>query len=155
MKYKLTEETKEWCGRTLHRIEAVVSFGNVTAGEEGGWIEKEENLSQEGLCWVYNDAWVSGNARVCDDAWVSGNARITSEDDWIYIKGLGRENRGTTVCRTENGIIVACGCFRGNLDEFAAKVIATHADSKYAREYLSFIETVKIHFGLEDKKEDI
>ena len=189
MKYKLTEETKDFYGATLYRIEAVESFGNVKAGEKGGWIEKEENLSQAGDCWVcdnacmYGNARVYGNAQVCDNACVRGNAcvcddarvygnaqvyddacvygnaqvyddaRITSDDDWLYVKGLGSVNRGTTVCRTKKGVIVVCGCFCGDLDEFAAKVIATHGNSKYAREYLSFIEPVKIHFGLEDKED--
>ena len=47
-KYRLTEETKEWCGRTLHRIEALKDFGDVKAGDKGGWIEQEENLNQDG-----------------------------------------------------------------------------------------------------------
>ena len=76
MKYRLTDETKEWCGRTLHRIEALKSFGDMSAGEKGGWIEKEENLSQEGSCWVSGDARVYGYARVCDNAWVYGDAQV-------------------------------------------------------------------------------
>lgn len=67
MKYRLTDETKEYYGRILHRIEAVETFGSVEAGEKGGWIEKEANLSQEGLSWVSGDAWVYGNSQVCDD----------------------------------------------------------------------------------------
>ena len=82
MKYRLTDETKEFYGRILHRIEAIETFGNVEAGEKGGWIEKEENLSQEGLCWVcdnaqvYGDARVYDNAQVCGDALVCDNARV-------------------------------------------------------------------------------
>ena len=55
-KYELTAETKFVCGKTLHRIKALISFGCIEAGELGGWIEKEENLSHDG------DAWVCGNA---------------------------------------------------------------------------------------------
>ena len=88
-KYERTDETQEWNGRTLHRIRALADFGDVKAGELGGWIEKEENLSHNGNAWVYGDAqvcgdaWVCGdarvygNARVCDNAWVCGNA-------WVY-----------------------------------------------------------------------
>ena len=76
MKYRLTDETKEFYGRILHRIEAIETFGNVEAGEKGGWIEKEENLSQEGLCWVCGDAQVYGNALVYDNAWVYGDAQV-------------------------------------------------------------------------------
>ena len=41
-------------GRTLHRIHALKSFGNVKKGDLGGWVESEENLSQEGECWIYD-----------------------------------------------------------------------------------------------------
>ena len=69
-KYKLTKNTKEWCGTTLFQIEALISFGSVSKGELGGYIEAEKNLS------VYGDAWVYGDARVYDNARVSGNARV-------------------------------------------------------------------------------
>jgi len=59
-KYKLTKNIKELGGRTLFQIEATTSFGLVSKGELGGYIENEENLSQSG------NAWVSGNAQVYD-----------------------------------------------------------------------------------------
>lgn len=71
MKYKLTDETMTTkSGIVLHRIECVCSFGNVKAGDKGGWIEKEENLSQYNNCWVYDNAIVCYNAGVCDNAYV-------------------------------------------------------------------------------------
>ena len=70
-KYKLTKESIEVYGRKLYRIQATASFSNVVKGDEGGFIEKEENLSQE------NNAWVAGNARVSGDAWVYGNAQVS------------------------------------------------------------------------------
>ena len=75
-KYELTSETKVFLGKTLYRIKALVQFGNVNAGDLGGWIEKEENLSQSGNAWVYGNASVSGDARVYGDASVSGNASV-------------------------------------------------------------------------------
>lgn len=69
----------------------------------------------------------------------------------FLIIGIGSCNRPTTVFRTkENGLRVSCGCFCGDLNEFAAKVKETHGDSKYAWEYMSFIETVKIHFKVKE-----
>ena len=64
MKYKLTEETKklDYSDVILHRIECVEAFGDVEVGEKGGWVESEKNLSQDGLCWVYDDAMVYGDA---------------------------------------------------------------------------------------------
>ena len=63
-KYKLTKKAKVVFGRTLLQIEATVSFGAVKKGDKGGWVEKEDNLSQEGNAWVSGNAEVSGNARV-------------------------------------------------------------------------------------------
>ena len=76
MKYKLTEETQRYYGRNLYRIQALKDFGRVKAGDLGGWIEKESNLSQEGDCWIYDDAKVYGDAQVLGNAIVSENARV-------------------------------------------------------------------------------
>ena len=45
-KYELTTETLQFAGHILHRIKALKDFRSVKAGELGGWIESEENLSQ-------------------------------------------------------------------------------------------------------------
>ncbi|MBE6924560.1 MAG: polymer-forming cytoskeletal protein, partial [Ruminococcaceae bacterium] len=86
-KYEFTGETKQWWGRTLHRIRATVSFGNVSAGEVGGWIEKEENLSHEGNAWVYGEAQVYGKAQVYGEAQVWGNAKVWG-NAWVYGEAL-------------------------------------------------------------------
>lgn len=75
-KYEITEETLVFDGHVLHRIKAVRDFGSVKEGDEGGWIEKEENLFHEGCAWVHGDALAYGNAKVYGDAWVSGNAQV-------------------------------------------------------------------------------
>lgn len=75
-KYILTEKTKKVNGHILHRIKAVADFGNVHFGELGGWVESERNLSHSGCCWVHDDAYVYGNAKIYDDAQVFGNARV-------------------------------------------------------------------------------
>ena len=69
-KYELTNETIEIGGKTLHRIKAVRDFANIKAGDLGGFIEKEGNLSHNGNAWVYD------NAKVCDNARVYGNAKV-------------------------------------------------------------------------------
>lgn len=98
MKYKLTDETMTTeSGILLHRIECVCSFGNVKAGDKGGWIEKEKNLSQYGDAWVYGDArvygdaWVSDNACVYENAWVYGEAWV-SGDAWVFGKSRVYDN---------------------------------------------------------------
>ena len=70
-KYRIdyTQKIEEF-GRTLYRIVALADFGNVTTGDQGGYIESERNLSQ------YGNAWVCGNARVYDNARVHSNAIV-------------------------------------------------------------------------------
>ena len=75
-KYKLTNESVIVNDKTLHRIEALRDFGDVKKGYKGGFIEKEENLSQNGNCWVYDNAKVYNNAKVFDYADIYGNAEI-------------------------------------------------------------------------------
>ena len=75
-KYKLTDETMEYCAHTLHRIEALIDFGDVKKGDKGGWIEQESNLSQEGDCWIYGRAMVFEDAKVSGDAEISGRAEV-------------------------------------------------------------------------------
>lgn len=77
MKYELTKETKKIDLRTLYRIRALKNFGNVKKGDLGGWVEFEENLSQEGDCWIFGDAKVIGKARVSEDAEVGDHAIIS------------------------------------------------------------------------------
>lgn len=87
-KYSLTGKSIYYSGRTLFQIKAGFSFGSIVKGEIGGYVEKEENLSQDGDAWVsgnaqvYGDAYVSGNAQVYGNARVSGNAYV-SGNAWV------------------------------------------------------------------------
>lgn len=149
-KYELTDETIEVYGTALHRIKALKDFGNVKKGELGGYVESERNLSQEGNCWVCDNARVYSNAKVFGNAEVCGNAEVFGNADYITIKGLGSKYRNTTIFRTKENIAVKCGCFYGTLAEFVDKVKETHGNSKFAKEYLALIDLVKIHFELEE-----
>ena len=175
-KFELTTESITFLGRTLFRIKALISFGDVEAGELGGYIEKEGNLSHEGNAWVYDnarvydnawvcgdarvygdarvcgDAEVCGDARVCGNAWVCGNAEVYGDADIATISGFGSEYRTTTFFRTKNNeIAVKCGCFYGTLAEFREKVKETHGDNRYAKEYLMIADLMEMHFRGEEK----
>ena len=87
-KYELTEETTNIFGKTLHRIRATRDFSNVHAGDLGGFIENELNLSHDRDTWVYGNALVYGDARVGGKALVGGDARVggnasVSGDAWV------------------------------------------------------------------------
>lgn len=113
-KYEFTGETKVVLGITLRQIRALIAIplSGVSVGDVGGWIEKEDNLSQAsdsawisghaqisgnariydnariyGNAWIYGDARISGNAQIYGGAWISGNAQIYG-NAWIY--GIAR-----------------------------------------------------------------
>lgn len=75
-KYRLTDETIEFNGVKLHRIEALKDFGRVMKGEKGGFVQRESNLSQLGNCWIFNDSKAIGNSLVSKNAVLSGNSII-------------------------------------------------------------------------------
>lgn len=126
-KFELTANSKMHLGKKLFQIRALISFGNVEEGDLGGFIEKEDNLSQ------------------------SGNARVYGNADYTTIKGFGRNCRNTTFFKSEDDDVkVVCGCFLGTLDEFRQKVKETHGDSKYAKEYLMIADLMELHFRKEN-----
>jgi hypothetical protein len=130
-KYELTSETKFVIGKTLYRIKALVSFGTVSAGDTGGFVEKEENLSQSGDAWVYGNAEVSGNAEVC------------------WFSNVGSENGTLTAMKDKSGgIIVNRGCFNGTLQEFQDAVKERHGDNEHGRMYAALITAIKIKMGV-------
>lgn len=78
MKYEFTGETKKSCGKVLHRIRAVRSFNGVKKGQLGGFIESEDNLSQNGNAWICSNAEVYGDARVYGDILI-GNTEVRKQ----------------------------------------------------------------------------
>ena len=180
-KYEFTGETKEFYGRTLKRIRAKISFGNVIKGEIGGWIEKEGNLFHNGNAWVYGEAKVYGNAKVYDNAWVYGEAKVCGEakvygnakvydNAWVYgeakvcgnaeviktrhiilFSKVGSRNDTLTAFRTKTGFSIKVGCFLGSLELFIEKVKETHGDNKYAKEYRAVAEVIRVRFSEEEQ----
>lgn len=74
-KYRLTHEEWFYNGRNLHRIKALRSFGNVQAGDLGGWVESMDNLSHEGNCWIFD------NSKVYGKACLRGNDELHNEQE--------------------------------------------------------------------------
>ncbi|SFC90912.1 hypothetical protein [Clostridium uliginosum] len=101
-KYKLTNQFILWREKKLYRIKSLISFDDVKEGELGGYIENENNLSQEGKCWVFNNAKIFenarifGNARISDYAQISGNAMIY---DYSLVYGNAQVYGGTEIRR--------------------------------------------------------
>jgi carbonic anhydrase/acetyltransferase-like protein (isoleucine patch superfamily) len=80
-KYQLlANDSIEVDGHKLYRIQALMNIitqvGTVSKGDLGGYIEKYDNLSLNGACWVLQNARVYGNALISDAAVVYGSAQV-------------------------------------------------------------------------------
>lgn len=151
-KYELTDETKGERGVTLHRIRALVDIKryDVKAGDLGGWVEKESNLSHE------NDAWVGGNARVTGNPHVAENACVSKTDHVLVAGPIGSRGGTTTFFRGKFSdgfaISVCCGCFRGTVAEFRVKVKQTHGDSKHGKAYQLAADLAETQIELDEEE---
>jgi hypothetical protein len=100
-----------------YRIRALRSFGDVNAGDLGGFIASELNLSHSGNCWVYDEARVSDYGRVEGNARVSGHAHIYGR---AVVKGNAAISDFAAVC----GIAVVSGGTLGGSTMIQASVQA-------------------------------
>ena len=151
-KYKLTDETINFCGKKLFRIKALKDFEDVKKGDKGGFIEDEHNLSHDGNSWVYGNAMVCGNARVYDNAivygnaWVYGNAKIENNFDYIVFKNWWSSGRYFTWTRSND--MWKVGCFYGTGEELIKKA---YKDSEFSgRQYeriVKYVEEIKKENG--------
>ena len=66
--------------------------------------------------------------------------------DISIIGPIGSRKSYTTCYKTDKGIFVQCGCFKGSLDEFVIRVKETHKGNTHERDYLAMVEFVKIKF---------
>ena len=146
-KFKLTDEKKECCGRTLHRIVCLTAFASVQVGELGGWVESEKNLSQDGNAWVY------GDADVCGDALVYGDAKVCGDADYIVLKNNWSSGRYFTY--TASNKMWKVGCFHGTGEELIAKAYKDSELSGKCYEasvrYVEELERIKAEIQQEEK----
>jgi len=77
-KYEMYEVTAEifMSSSKVYKVRALRDFSDVKAGDSGGFIECEHNLSHEGNCWIYDNAQIFGNAQIYDNAQVTDSAMI-------------------------------------------------------------------------------
>lgn len=87
-KYKITEHSHPrypW----LHRIQALKTVNEwIAAGDLGGYVQSERNLSQEGECWIYDDAVCCGEAVIQKDG--KGFSPLIAGNSQIYGRVCGR-----------------------------------------------------------------
>ena len=128
-KYELTDETKNFCDITLHRICALrdIPSAGVKSGDLGGWIEKESNLSEY------------GNAKVMD----LHNSYAVYKNSW---------SSGRWFTYTRSNKMWKVGCFYGSGDELIKKA---YADSELSGKcYETIVRTQEaIDKAIEETKE--
>lgn len=135
----------------------------VKKGDKGGFIESEYNLSQEDYCWVYGNAKVYGEAKICGtakvydnaavcgeaevygnaavfgNAKVCGNAKVVNNADYIVFKNWWSSGRYFTWTRSDN--MWRVGCFYGTGKELIEKA---YKDSELSgREYERVVKYVE------------
>lgn len=84
VKYELTDirQSVSISGESLYRIKALKKFENeatgvvIEKGQLGGFVQSESNLSQDGTCWIDDNARVFNNAKVTDNAYVGEEAML-------------------------------------------------------------------------------
>lgn len=82
----------------------------VKKGDLGGWIESEENLSQDGCCWIGDEATVCANAKVEHGAIVRGHAAVVG-DAWVQgratVDGYAVVSEGAWIKDDEKDVLEA------------------------------------------------
>lgn len=101
-KYELVLETiHKFYSMSMYRIRALKDFSDVKKGQYGGYVESEENLSQTGNCWIYDDSIVCNGASVINNAIVKDSSTVKNyseiSDDAIVEKG-SRIDESSIVC---------------------------------------------------------
>ena len=68
---------KENIYNPYYRLKALKNFSDVHKNDIGGYVQSYHNLSQKGTCWIYDEARVTGCARVLGNAWIMNAATAT------------------------------------------------------------------------------
>lgn len=82
-KYEMFKQEKH-NGFTYYRIRAIKNFGNIKKGTIGGLIQSENNLSQNGNCWIDKSSIVRNPTIVLDNVFVCNESLL---EDFVVFKG--------------------------------------------------------------------
>ena len=115
------------------------------AGDLGGFIQKQSNLSHSGNCWVHGNVCVldtvtiGGKVSVFENIQLHGNAVIKSIKDYLIFKNWWSSGRTAVWTRSNN--LWQAGCFIGSGEELVAKA---YNDSEISgREYERIVKYVE------------
>lgn len=129
------EQTNDFTNaeRTVYRIQALRDFGDVKAGELGGYVESEDNLSHSGTCWVY------GNAVACCDAVVIDGAALTG-------RAAAGQSANVSGAAAVSGNVIVKG--RARVSDFAVVIGNDKLQSTVLEDDAKVIENAQISGGV-------
>ena len=126
-KYKITDIAHPVYPE-LHRIRALRQVTKtVGPGTMGGYIQSENNLSQE-----KDRAWIYGEAICCDDARVTKNAALTGHA-YVCESALvcGETEIGDSACVKDDAVVMA-GTVKGNARVCGSGLVTKNFGTEYA-----------------------
>ncbi|MFZ3172043.1 MAG: hypothetical protein WA118_08695 [Carboxydocellales bacterium] len=89
------------------------------------------------------------------DAEVYGDAEVLKITHLFQLGAIGSRTSFITFFRAKtNKIMVVCGCFLGDIEEFAAAVTKTHKGAKHEKTYMLAIELAKLQIELDEQSAD-
>ena len=110
-----------------------------------------------------NNCWVDGNSnrwncnfytkeqatkeseslKNCSDC--SNCSNFETNPQRITSSNIGSRNSQSTYYWTNDKEQIICGCYKGILSEFEERVKKVHSGTKYEKEYLEWIQKIKLY----------
>jgi len=130
---KIENKTKQ---ELVYQIRSLIDNDNfpVKAGDVGGWISSEANLSQKGSCWISPNTIVVENARIEENAFIYGES---------IISGSSKVNGRAEVTQSR---ISGYSLISGNAEvemSILEEKCSIHGESKIVSSHLRNVETKK------------
>lgn len=103
------------------------------------------NCSDCSCCRNCSDCHNCHNCHYCRDCSNCHNCSDFNINPQRYVTPkVGSRDDNTTIYWVGNDVQVVCGCFRGNVDEWEAKIKETHKyNEKHLKDYLEQVENIK------------
>ena len=140
-KYELLQHPYTRGSETIYQIKALRDFSDVKAGDLGGYISTEENLSHDGDCWLYQQSVACEKSKVKDDAKLYGtstlfdyavaynNAILKDDAELSDCARIGGDAIAKDNCLLHDHIVVTDqSVIRGNADLSGEIFVSGHSD---------------------------
>ena len=131
-------------GRTLYECAAETMLETLQAAVKSGADLSRANLSGADLSGADLSGADLSRADLYGASLSVANLYGKQILDIVQVSGIGSERRSTVCVITADSADVTCGCFRGTLDEWRAKIEKTHAGNpKYLTQYRAAVAFVE------------